>query len=160
MVTRDIPSRTITLENHPFENNQNVTFTADGTAVSISTSPTGTPFNLPSNVFVVDKNINSIGIKTTLTSSEVYFRTVGANSDEYRFDTNFVEITGKVQKVRSQVSVSTSHELKANDVISLDVAPSLSVGIGTSTAVRVKRNTLTGNIQIILLLLLLLVLTQ
>ena len=148
LVTRDIPSRTITLENHPFENNQNVTFTADGTAVSISTSPTGTPFNLPSNVFVVDKNINSIGIKTTLTSSEVYFRTVGANSDEYRFDTNFVEITGKVQKVRSQVSVSTSHELKANDVISLDVAPSLSVGIGTSTAVRVKRNTLTGNIQI------------
>ena len=147
-ITRDIPTRTIILENHPFENNQNVTFTADGTAVSISTTPTGTAFNLPSNVFVVNKNINSIGIKTTLNSSEVYFRTNGANSPKYRFDTNFIEITGKVQKVKSQVSVSTSHELKANDVITLDVAPSLSVGIGTSTAVRVKRNTLTGNLQI------------
>ena len=101
VVTRDIPTRSITLENHPFKNNQRVVFNnGGGSNISISTSPTGSAFNLPSNVFVVDKNINSIGIKTTLSSSEVYFRTNGSDNDKYFFESDFNQIKGNIQKKR------------------------------------------------------------
>ena len=149
IVTRDIPTRSITLENHPFKNNQRVVFNnGGGSNISISTSPTGSAFNLPTNVFVVDKNINSIGIKTTLSSSEVYFRNNGSDNDKYFFESDFNQIKGNIQKAVTQVSISTFHDLNVGDSINLDVSPNLSVGIGTSTAVRVKRNTVNGNILI------------
>ena len=46
------------------------------------------------------------------------------------------------------VSVSTAHELRNGDFITLDVQPNLSVGIGTSTAVRVVYNSQIGNITV------------
>jgi hypothetical protein len=47
---------------------------SNGSNISISTSPTVlTTFDLPQNVYVTNKNINTIGIKTTLNSSEVFF---------------------------------------------------------------------------------------
>ena len=147
-VTRDIPTKSIILENHPFENNQPIRFTTGGATISISTSSTSGLLPLPSNAFVVKKNVNTIGIKTTLDSSEVFFRSSGSNSDLYSFESDFTQILGKVQKVKTQVSVSTFHELRANDLVSLNVNPSLSVGVGTDAAVIVKRNVSNGNIHI------------
>ena len=147
-VTRDIPTKSIILENHPFENNQPIRFTTGGATISISTSSTSGLLPLPANAFVVKKNINTIGIKTTLDSSEVFFRSNGSNSDLYSFESDFNQILGKVQKVKTQVSVSTFHELRANDLVSLNVNPSLSVGVGTDAAVIVKRNVSNGNIHI------------
>ena len=147
-VTRNIPTKSIILENHPFDNNQKIRFVTGGATISISTSPTGSLETLPSTVYVVNKNVNTIGIKTSLDTSEVYFRTNGSNTNLYYFESDFNQILGKVQKVRTQVSVSTFHELKPNDIVSLSVNPSLSVGIGTSTAVVVKRNVSNGNIHL------------
>ena len=149
-VTRNVPTQSIYIENHPFTNNQQVTFTIPtvGTNIAISTSSTGDLFNLPQNVYVTNKNINNIGIKTTLNSYEVFFITNGSDNDEYLFESVEEQKTGKVEKIKSTVSVSTYHELTAGDIITLNVQPNLSVGIGTSTSVYVKRDANTGNILI------------
>jgi hypothetical protein len=148
-ITRTFPTQGIYIENHPFKNNQQVIFTSNGAAnISISTSPSSGTFDLPQNVYVTNKNVNTIGIKTTLNSSEVFFITNGDDSDKYSFESTYPQIIGKVERVKSTVSVSTSHELSNSDVISLSIEPNLSVGIGTSTSVRVKRDLKTGNILI------------
>jgi len=149
-VTRNVPTKGIYIENHPFANNQQVIFTipGGGANIAISTSSTGSTFNLPQTVYVTNKNINTIGIKTTLSSSEVFFRSNGSNNDEYLFESVYQQKTGKVEKIKSTVSVSTDHGLTAGDIINLNVQPNLSVGIGTSTSVYVKRDTNTGNILI------------
>jgi len=147
-ITRNIPTQGIYIENHPFTNNQQVIFTTSGSNIAISTSPTGSLFNLPQNVYLTSKNKNTIGIKTTLSSSEVFFITNGSDNERYSFESVYTQKLGKVQKIKSTVSVSTYHELTAGDIVSLNVKPNLSVGIGTSTSIYVKRDATTGNILI------------
>jgi hypothetical protein len=153
-ITRNVPTQGIYIENHPFTNNQQVIFSRNGLEnISISTSPSSGTFNLPQNVYVTNKNINTIGIKTTLNSSEVFFITNGNiingdNNDKYSFESVYPQIVGKVERVKSTISVSTSHELSSGDVITLSVEPNLSVGIGTSSSIYVKRDLTTGNILI------------
>ena len=148
-ITRNIPTQGIYIENHPFTNNQRVVFARNGgNHISISTSSSGSLFDLPQTVYVINKNKNTIGIKTTLNSSEVFFITNGSDSDGYSFESTYSQLTGRVEKIKSTVSVSTYHELTAGDIISLNVKPNLSVGIGTSTSVYVKRDANTGNILI------------
>jgi hypothetical protein len=158
--TRSVPTQSIYIENHPFTNNQQVIFrkpSSSYSSISISTSFSGSSVNLPESgnsqvVYVTTKSRDTIGIKTTISSSEVFFVSVGAtsNSYEYSIESNFNQITAKVEKINSIVSVSTSRSLGlANgDIINLSIQPSLSVGIGTSTSVYVKRDTITGNILI------------
>jgi len=147
-ITRDILTQSIYIENHPFINNQSVIFTTNGNPISISTSPNGPQFSLPSSIFVVNKNKNTIGIKTDLNSSEVYFRNNGSDSDQYSFTSTNSTVTGKVEKIKSTVSISTFHGLTNNDNINLKVYPNLSVGIGTSLSIFVKRDQTTGNVLI------------
>jgi hypothetical protein len=147
-ITRIIPTQGIYIENHPFANNQPVIFTNNGSNIAVSTSPAGNQFDLPQNVYVTNKNINTIGIKTTLNSSEVFFITNGINNDKYSLESVYSQIVGKVERVKSTVSVSTSHELSSGDVISLSIEPNLSVGIGTSTSIYVKRDLTTDNVLI------------
>ena len=148
-ITGSIPTQRISLEDHPFKTNQKLTYSRNGNShISISTSPTGTPFNLPTTVYAVNKSPSTIGIKTSLTSNEVFFITNGDNADDYYFESNLEQKVGKVEKILSTFSISTTHGLTAGDSITLNVKPNLSVGIGTSTAIRVNRNSVTGNLQI------------
>ena len=158
--TRSVPTQSIYIENHPFTNNQQVIFrkpSSSYSSISISTSFSASSFDLPESgnsqvVYVTTKSRDTIGIKTTLSSSEVFFVSIGAtsNSYEYSIESNFNQITAKVEKINSIVSVSTSRSLGLSngDVINLNIQPSLSVGIGTSTSVYVKRDAITGNIII------------
>ena len=147
-ITRTILTQGIYIENHPFTDNQKVIFTPDpdGSNISISTSPTSGTFVLPQNVYVTNKNINTIGIKTNLNSSEVFFRTNGSNNDKYSFESTYPQIIGKVERIKSVVSISTFHELSNQDIIDLTIEPNLSVGIGTSSSIYVKRDLISGNI--------------
>ena len=148
-VTRNVPVKQIYLENHPFKTNQKIKFTAPSGNIAISTDNGVTSFNLPQDLFVVNKNINSIGIKTEINSNEVHFITVPTVNenlrDKFLFETVFDQVTAKVERIKTTVKTTESHDLKNDDSISLLVNPSLSVGIGTSTAIRVSRDLLTGN---------------
>ena len=144
-IQRSIPTKSIYLENHPFKNNQQIVYTASGTTLSVSTDGVNTS-NLPSNVFVVNKGKDLIGLKTTVDSEELFFHNNGSGSDLYSFEFSNIKILGDVQKIKTTVSVSTSHGISENDIINLTANPTLSVGIGTSTAVKVYRNTDTDRI--------------
>ena len=146
-VTRGIPSKSIYVENHPFKNNQRITYTANGTNILISTDGVNTS-NLPSDLFVINKGSNLIGLKTSLNSSELFYHSGGDDDDLYSFESSYSQTTGKVEKIKATVSVSTSHQMSVNDVVELTVNPNLSVGIGTSTSVRVSRNSATGKLLI------------
>jgi len=152
VIVGSIPTQRISIKGHPFTTNQKLTFSQNGNtgAISISTSPTGSLFYLPTTVYAVNKSPSTIGIKTSLTSDEVFFVSGGDNVDDYYFDTNKIQKLGKVEKFLSTVSISTSHYhgLIKDDLITMNVNPNLSVGIGTSTAVRLTRNLLTNNLQI------------
>ena len=112
-ITRNIPTRRIYLEDHPFVTNQKLTFTKDtGYAnIFISTSTDGNTFTMPSTVYAVKTSHNTIGIKTgigTTGGNEVFFRSIGGglggDSDKYLFESNFNQITAKVERVKTLVS--------------------------------------------------------
>jgi hypothetical protein len=144
---RSIPTQSIYIENHSFRDNQQVILTIPNSSFpfSISTSTSGSAFNMPisgvaTSVYVTNKSRNTIGIKTTLSSSEVFFVGINSNSYEYSIESNLNQLNAKVQKINAIVSVSTAHNLTNGDLINLNIKPNLSVGIGTSTSVYVKYN--------------------
>ncbi len=154
-IDRSIPTQRILLQNHPFSNNQQITFTKDPTGgnISVSTTPTSSTFNLPtSNLFVVDSGKDLIGLKTGLGNSfnELFFRdSAGANNkDEYLFESGFRQITCDILKTKSTVTLSTSHTLKVDDIVSLKINPSLNVGVGTSASVKLTRDIETGHLLV------------
>jgi len=154
-ITKVIPTQGIYIEDHPFKTNQKIIFRKPDENIdniSVSTSPTGATFNIEDSqiFYAVNKNNNTIGLKTSVNSSELFFVDLngGNNDDKYSFESTYPQIVGKVKRIVSTVSVSTSHGLSNEDTISLTVKPNFSVGIGTSTSVYVKRNPTSGNILI------------
>ena len=147
-LTREIPTQSIYIENHPFISNQEAIFrrpNGSSSQIFVSTSFGGSPFYLPSTgnsqkVYITKKTKDTIGIKTTLNSPELFFLTSGSDNYEYSLESNYEQVLGKVEKIKSKVSISTSHGLSSGDQIDLVVDPNLSVGIGTSSFVYVKFN--------------------
>jgi len=145
--TISVLTKSIYIPNHPFYDNQQVIFGKDSSSSSlgISTLTDGSYFNLPlsgdtQTVFISSKSKDTIGIRTTLFSDDVYFINAGSNSNSYFIRSNLTEVTGVVKKNQATVSVASSHSLKNDDQIDLIIKPNLSVGIGTSTIVRVQFN--------------------
>jgi hypothetical protein len=156
-ITRVIPTKGIYIENHPFKDNQKVIFEKPTGTPQLSISTTSNladAVNFPSSgnsqiVYVVNKNKNTIGIKTSINSAEVFFTNINsADNDEYSFSSTYGQVIGNVEKIKSTVSISTSHNLTNGDLINLIVNPNLSVGIGTSTSIYVKRNSIDNRILI------------
>ena len=154
-----IPTQSIFIPNHPFKTNQAVTFTKISTASSISVANTSSssPFNLPlsgdsETVYIIKKSPNHIGIVTqiglTTSTNGLYFISNGSDDYQYSLQSNFTQVKGKVEKISTNISVSTSHNLKNEDLIRLEVKPNQSVGIGTSTSIKIQRDTLTGFILV------------
>ena len=144
VVSRDIPTRSIYLENHTFVTNQKVLFTPPAGTISVSTDGT-TSFSIPLNgqseeLYVVNKSINSIGLKTSFDSPELFFHTNGVDDDNYLLETKFNQIKGSLTRFRTTVSTAGTHGLSSGDSVRLSVKPSLNVGIGTSTQVVVSYN--------------------
>ena len=149
LITISVPTQSIFIKNHPFKDNQKLNFVTSGNNnIQVKSSPDSVNFNLPSEVYVVNKSKDTIGLKTSLTTDEVYFSTNGEDSSTYFFETTFEESTAKVQKNKATVSVSTDHNLSGGDIINLSVSPSLSVGIGTSTKVNVLYNNQIENLVV------------
>jgi hypothetical protein len=145
---RSIPSQSIYIENHPFKDNQQVVLSLPGItgyALQISTSFGSVPFNLPGSgisttVYVTNKSRNTIGIKTTLNSSEVFFTGFGVNSNSYFYSLESIynQVISKTKKIQATVYTNKTHNLSNDDVVDLVVNPNLSVGIGTSSSIYVK----------------------
>ena len=148
-----IDAQSIFLPNHPFTQNQRVSLNIPNgknqlsisTISGLSPSPLGVVGGSV-DVFIINKSKDYIGITTQIgiCTNGVFFHNNASNSDTYFFKSDYTQVTGKIEKVVSTVSISTSistsHGMLNSDVISLKINPSETVGIGTSTAVRVKFN--------------------
>ena len=147
----DVPTRSIYLPDHPFETNQKVTLyiPSPGNPFSVSNTSGGGLFNIPSSgtkqdVYIIKKTKDFIGIVTSVgltTSSEgVFFVNYGSDDFEYYLESKYENITGRVDKVSTLVSLSTYHGLVANDEVTLSVLPKESVGIGSSSEIYLQFN--------------------
>ena len=148
-----VDAQSIFIPNHPFTQNQQVSLNipTGGNVLSISTISNLSPQDLgvsggSVNVFVINKSKDYIGLTTQIgiCTNGVFFHDNSSNKFDYFFESNYTQVTGKIEKVVSTLSISTSistsHGMLNNDVISLSLNPNETVGIGTSTAVRVKFN--------------------
>lgn len=150
--TISVPTQSIFLPNHPFKDNQEVQFTVPTGFVGIDVrdTPGGLTFALANQpVYVISKGKDFIGIVTevgfTTSTSGLFFPAINVNTNnsfEYAFTTKFNEITVNAQKIKTQVSISTIHNLNNGDSIDLIVTPNQSVGFGTNPSVNVKYNTI------------------
>ena len=150
--TVSVPVQSIYLPNHPFRSNQTVEFRSPNglNGLPVREEPGDISFTIPSNgtnqtLYVINKGKDYIGLTTqiglTTTTNGLYFVStdeITNNSFEYSLKTTFNEITADIQKIKTQVSISTVHNLKTNDEIELLVQPKLSVGVGTDTSIRIK----------------------
>ena len=154
-----IPAQSIYLPNHPFKTGQSVTFSrgSGGSAISVSRDGSvGQQFSLPlsgtsQDVFVINKSKDYIGIVTQVgltTTNGLFFRSNGDNYFDYSIESNFTQVTGNLERINSKVTLTTSHSLLAGDIISLNIEPNQSVGVGTSASVKVKYNSLTDSLLI------------
>ena len=139
---RSLLTKTIHLENHGLQTNDELTFSipASGSNISCATSSiyAGT-FNLPSTVYAVKKTEDTIGIKTTKTSADLTFISGGSNAYDYLFDkVEPVKVTGTIEKIATTVETTVDHSLEDGDIIDLIVKPGLSTGIGTTTYTKLK----------------------
>ena len=158
-----IPTRTIRIPNHPFENGQKVTINKRNGAnrFDVGTTPLVTEFKLPflgtnsTEVFVINKGIDNIGLVTTKvgigsTSEGLFFYSKGSNaginSSLYFIETQKEQITGDIDKVVTTVSTNvsaantTKHNLIEGDVVKMNVVPNLVVGSGSTIPVAVDYN--------------------
>lgn len=147
--TLSIPTQSIYLPNHPFRNNQKVLLTRGNTEIVVRDTIDGPNMNLvgasSTTVYVINKSKDYIGIVTsvglTTQTNGLFFITNGEDSNStYKFESLLSSVTASVKKIKSKVSVSTSHNLIDGDYISLIVEPNLTVGVGTSGYVKVKYN--------------------
>ena len=156
------PPHSIFLPNHPFETNQRVTLTkpSAGYALTVTRDEGATTFTIPKtgnseDVFIIKKSKDYVGIVTQvgLTTSSVGLAfgldtKVGSSSFEYKLEANHTQVTGKLERIKTTVSVSTAHNLIDGDIVNLDLIPNDSVGIGASTSINLKFDSSTHNLLV------------
>ena len=148
-----IPTQSIHIPNHPFSDNQRVTFSVPTGANPISISTTNNagvagwafgPSGGSVDAYIINRSKDYIGITTQLgiCTSGVFFHNSGSNNSEYSFESNYDQVTGKVERIITTVAISTSlttsHGMLNNDIIGLTLKSDSTVGVGTATAVTVK----------------------
>ena len=149
-ITRDVTTQSIYLEDHPFKDAQELTFsTGGGNAILISDTAASGTYSMPSTVYVTNSTKNSIGIKTGIGTTsgdfnDVFFRGNGSNINDYSFASNYTQQKGRIDQFNTTVALSTAHDLKVGDKVVLTIEPDLNVGLGTTTPVKVERQTTTG----------------
>jgi len=139
--SRSLKTQEIYLKEHGLKTNDvlNYTKAPSGTTLGIKTDGIGNTFNIPSIVYAVRKTEDTIGVKTTKTSNDVFFVVGGGDYNDALFEVvPSKQVTGNVEKITSTIQTAENHELQNNDNIQLIVQPGLSTGIGTTTFATVK----------------------
>ena len=150
-----VPAKSIFLPNHPFVNNQQLTFTIPSGAGNIvcgtgTTQAVSANFNLTTGSTVFAKRISKdlVGLSTVKNGETIFFKTVPTDNFEYLLQSNHTQVLGKAEKITTHVAVSTSHNLTELDTIDLTINSNLSGGVGVSTSVIVKYSTAQDKILI------------
>tara|TARA_B100000965_G_scaffold190967_1_gene159409 strand:+ start:8686 stop:21657 length:12972 start_codon:yes stop_codon:yes gene_type:complete len=146
-----IPIKGIFIPNHPFKDNQKVilrkpTNAASRFAIGLGEiGQEGANFNLPASgnsqtVFIRKISDDVVGLALTANTDAVFFRTGDTfNNFEYSLESNFDQVTAKVQRITTTVSTgSSAHGLLNGDVVNLNLVSNQSKGTGITTSIVVK----------------------
>ncbi len=139
--SRSILAQSIHIGQHDLKTNDLVTFSRNGNTsltVTDSISPYTTPSALPASLYVVRKTSNTIGLKTAPDAPELFFTNSGDDIGNYFFNTNYTQQTANIDRGELTVQTSESHNLSANDKVSLVVRPGLTTGLGPNSDIVVK----------------------
>ena len=149
-VTVNLPLRQIRIPNHPFETGQKVILeksanpAVDQIVVANNDSNINT-FFIPQTIsefYVIDKGKDYIGLTTqvglTTAGNGLFFYSNGSDNSEYKLSSDFVQITGNLNKINTKISCGATHGLQLGDIVSLEVNPNVIVGFGTTAATTAK----------------------
>ena len=71
---------------------------------------------MPSIVYAVRKTEDTIGVKTTKTSNDVFFVVGGGDYNDALFEVvPSKQVTGNVEKITSTIQTAENHELQNNE---------------------------------------------
>jgi hypothetical protein len=153
------PTQSLYIPNHPFKTNQLVKFRKNTSSnpILVSNSASDIPFfilnvNNQQDLYVINKSKDYIGIVTnvglTTTTNGLFFIGNGSDAYDYSVESNYRQITAKIQNAVSNITLSEEHNLLENDKITLEVVPNQSVGIGTTIPLKLSYNQLYDKILI------------
>jgi len=151
--TRVINHQEIFVDKHPFFDGQKALFVkpagslsvAIATAIGVGTTAILVNDSIPRSgtsqeVWIVNKSINSIGIKTERNGAPVFFTSNGSDFSDYYIQGIGTAVRGSVKQPTTTVTTSEAHGLQVGDKVSFNILANNTVGIGTSTTVRVELN--------------------
>ena len=139
--TASLMSQNLYLGTHPLVNNQKITLNNNGnTAIQATRSvdPWVTPSAISGDFFVTRFTNESIGLKTTTTSDELFFVTNGDDSYTYSIVTQYKQETANATRSSITITTEKDHNLSEKDNLNLVVKPGFATGIGTSTMVDIR----------------------
>ena len=139
--TASLMSQNLYLGTHPLINNQKITLNNNGnTAIQATRSvdPWVTPSAISGDFFVTRFTNESIGLKTTTTSDELFFVTNGDDSYTYSIVTQYKQETANATRSSINITTEKDHNLSEKDNLNLVVKPGFATGIGTSTMVDIR----------------------
>ena len=139
--TASLMSQNLYLGTHPLVNNQKITLNNNGnTAIQATRSvdPWVTPSAISGDFFVTRFTNESIGLKTTTTSDELFFVTNGDDSYTYSIVTQYKQETANATRSSINITTEKDHNLSEKDNLNLVVKPGFATGIGTSTMVDIR----------------------
>ena len=139
--TASLMSQNLYLGTHPLINNQKITLNNNGnTAIQATRSvdPWVTPSAISGDFFVTRFTNESIGLKTTTTSDELFFVTNGDDSYTYSIVTQYKQETANATRSSITITTEKDHNLSEKDNLNLVVKPGFATGIGTSTMVDIR----------------------
>ena len=140
---RSLRTQEVYIQNHGLNTNDVLNFTVSPSGSNVSCATSGIyagTFNLPSTLYATRKTKDTIGLKTTKTSGDIFFISGGGDYNDFLFETvETDQVTGSVQNILSNIQTSEAHGLSLDDTINLIVKPGLSTGIGTTTFATVKK---------------------
>ena len=139
--TASLMSQNLYLGTHPLVNNQKITLNNNGnTAIQATRSvdPWVTPSAISGDFFVTRFTNESIGLKTTTTSDELFFVTNGDDAYTYSIVTQYKQETADATRSTITITTEKDHNLSEKDTLNLVVKPGFATGIGTSTMVDIR----------------------
>ena len=126
-VTVTIPAKAIYLPGHQFKTGDALSITSIGGTISASQkADLSGRFRLDDvDLFAIRVGTDYLGIATSKAfvgiNSSVFFTTLETDGTDHTFKQIKTNLTGIAKKVSSRVTLTTSHTLRVNDIVSFDI---------------------------------------
>ena len=165
-VSRSVPCGRIYMENNPFVEGQQVTYTQGGstalTYVSIGNTPSNpadptssfyirqpVPLPTPSTLYISNPTPTTVGLKTEQTGPDIFFTTGGSDNDLFNLVGVSTEVRATVTRINTEVTTVNAHGLKVGDKVKLEVSSGLTTGVSIgNTDISISRQSGTGYILV------------